>query len=95
MGVSEPFPYVSQTDASIPGKLTHDSRWPYVDVHPALDRIPEIKINVDELLRRRDRLIDKLIAGVRDWDDYLSTAGEIRGLNAGITTPYRPRSSTS
>lgn len=70
-------------------------RWPYVDIHPALDRIPEIKVNVDELLRRRDRLIDKLIAGVRDWDDYLSTAGEVRGLNAGITTPYRPRSSTS
>lgn len=93
MGVSEPIPYmISQSEANQAGQL---NRWPYVDVHPALDRIPEIKVNVDELLRRRDRLIDKLIAGVRDWDDYLSTAGEIRGLNAGITTPYRPRSSTS
>lgn len=57
----------------------------------ALDRIPEIRFQMGILRLRRDKLIERLIAGNETYESYLAIAGEVRGLQHAIRAPYVPR----
>ena len=56
-----------------------------------LDQISEIRQNVDLLVRFRDQMVERLIQGVKTFDEYTALAGEIRGIQRAIDTPYKPR----